>query len=249
LRFDGQLTVYNYDSSTPCYRCLFPSPPPAGTVTNCSDGGVLGVVPGIIGSIQALEAIKIAIGVKPSYAGHLLLFDAMQGTFKSIKIRDKKKDCISCGSDATIGKELIDYEEFCGINCGGNTSVQLLKPEERVTGQEYKDKVLDTNVAHLLIDVRPKLQADITKLPHAINIPLDQLGKESSLDMVQDMIEKALQKHDSVKVFTMCRRGNASQKAVKVLKENIKNDKVEIKDIIGGLEGWAKNVDTKFPMY
>jgi len=249
LRFEGQLTVYNYDADTPCYRCLYPNPPPAGTVTNCSDGGVLGVVPGIIGNLQALETIKIAIGQRPTYAGQMLLFDGLMGTFRTIKIRNKKPDCISCGENPTIGPELIDYEEFCGVKCAESTVVKILEPEERMTWMEYKTQILDANENHLLIDVRPKLQADITKLEHAINIPLGLLQEGSGIKMIEDLIDEKLEKQDKVKVIMQCRRGNASQKAVRLLKSKIKNNNVLIKDVVGGLEGWAKEIDPTFPMY
>lgn len=249
LRFDGQLTVYNYDSNTPCYRCLFPTPPPSGTVTNCSDGGVLGVVPGIIGSLQALEAIKIAIGQRPTYAGQLLLFNGLNSEFRNVKIRGKGKDCISCGPNSTIGPELIDYDAFCGVQCPQNTSLKILEPEERMTAEEYKTRYLDANNEHLLIDVRPRLQADITKLDNAINIPLEELQKDNGIELIEDLIDQQIKRNSSAKVVMMCRRGNASQKAVRLLKSKIKNDKIDVKDIIGGLEKWAKDVDQTFPMY
>jgi adenylyltransferase/sulfurtransferase len=249
LRFEGQLTVYNYDSNTPCYRCLFPTPPPAGTVTNCSDGGVIGVVPGIIGNLQALEAIKIAIGRRPTYAGHLLLFDGLMGSFRTVKIRDRKQDCISCGTNPTIGPELVDYEEFCGVKCGESTSLKILEPNERMSCEEYKTQVLDSNENHLLIDVRPKLQADITKLENAINIPLEEIQKGNGIQIIEDLIDENSKEDKTFKVIMMCRRGNASQKAVRALKSKIKNDNIIIKDIVGGLESWVKQIDPTFPMY
>ena len=250
LRFDGQLTVYNYDSNTPCYRCLFPTPPPTGTVTNCSDGGVLGLIPGIIGNMQALETIKIAIGKRPTYAGQLFLFNGLNGEFKNVKLRGKREDCISCGPNKTIGPELMDYEAFCGIQCSQNTSLKILEPEERMTGEEYKERFLDGNEEHLLIDVRPKLQADITKLENAISIPLQELQKGNGIDLIEDLIEQQIKRNsDKAKIVMMCRRGNASQMAVRLLKSKIKNDKIEIKDIIGGLEKWAQDIDPTFPMY
>ena len=247
LRFEGQLTVYNYDKSTPCYRCLYPNPPPPGTVTNCSDGGVLGVIPGIIGSMQALETMKIAIGIKPAYAGKMLLFDGMQGSFRTLQIREKKADCISCGTNPTITSDLIDYEEFCGVKCASQMQVKILTPDERMTVEQYKQDFIDSNKHHLLIDVRAKLQSDISKLSNAIQIPLEEIQKGNGLQTIEDLIDQNL-KNDSLKVVVMCRRGIASQKAVRVLKDKIKDNKVEFKDVIGGLEAWAKN-DSNFPMY
>ncbi|CAG2118918.1 unnamed protein product [Medioppia subpectinata] len=227
LRFDGQLTVYNYDSNTPCYRCLFPTPPPAGTVTNCNDGGVIGVIPGIIGDMQALETIKIAIGRRPSYAGQLLLFDGLNGSFKSIKLRGKSADCISCGPNATIGPELMDYEEFCGVQCNQSQSLKILAPEERMSCKEYESNYLNAKIDHLLIDVRPKLQAEITKLENALSIPLEELQKGNGFEILEDLIDKEMNRNkNKVNVIFMCRR-----------------------DITGGLEAWVKEIDPTFPMY
>ena len=250
LRFEGQLTVYNYDSETPCYRCLFPTPPPAGTVTNCSDGGVLGVIPGIIGQLQALETIKIAIGRKPTYAGQLLLFNGLEGTFKSVKIRGKRENCVSCGPNKTIGPDLIDYEEFCGVQCTQNVSLKILEPEERMTAEEYKTQFMDAKRDHLLIDVRPRLQADITKLDNAINIPLEDLQKDTGIQLIEDLIDRQFDKNkNEINIVMMCRRGNASQKAVRLLKTKINDNNISIKDIIGGIEKWAKDIDPNLPMY
>ncbi|KAJ3290972.1 Molybdenum cofactor synthesis protein 3 [Borealophlyctis nickersoniae] len=112
LRMDGQLTVYNHQGG-PCYRCIFPKPPPPETVTNCSDGGVLGVVPGIIGCMQALEVIKIASGIGTSYSQKMLVFDAVLGSFRTVKLRGRNVNCAVCGDAPTI-TELIDYVQFCG---------------------------------------------------------------------------------------------------------------------------------------
>lgn len=257
LRFDGQLTVYNFDAETPCYRCIFPQPPPAGTVTNCADGGVLGAVPGIIGNLQAMEAIKIAAGIPPAYAGVLLLYDGLTGQFRNVKLRKAKTDCVSCGTKGpnTITRELIDYEEFCGIKCGSTATVKILQPEERVTVEDYA-KTLKTNEAHLLIDVRPQLQQDITKLENAISIPLVEIVKGPGVEKVKNLVDNLDAGGDASgkkkkKVFVMCRRGNASQKAVRELKIKLEDelDEVEFKDIIGGLEDWATKIDPNFPMY
>ncbi|RWS27016.1 adenylyltransferase and sulfurtransferase MOCS3-like protein [Leptotrombidium deliense] len=188
LRFDGQMTVYNYDDKTPCYRCLFPNPPPAGAVTNCNEGGVIGAVPGMIGTLQALEAIKIAAGIRPSFAGKMLLFDGLQGVFRTVKIRDRKKDCISCGENPLITKELIDYDEFCKVQCASRepskAGLKILSPEERIYVMEYKS-VLDDSLNHILIDVRPEVESP------------------EGLQKVKELVEDSNVKN----VFVMCRRG------------------------------------------
>lgn len=246
LRFDGQLTVYHYNETSPCYRCLFPTPPPAGTVTNCSDGGVIGVVPGIIGTLQALEVIKIAAGLEPAYAGQMLLFDGQSGQFRHIKIRNKRPDCAVCSPKATIGKELIDYEQFCGTPpCV--TGLSILLPFERLSVTEYKEQVMDVKKDHVLIDVRPKVEQDIVKLPHSETIPLGELtsGTEG-INRVTNLISKAGTKN----VYVMCRRGNASQKAVRFLKDHLTlQDDLEIKDLVGGIEAWRKQIDSSIPSY
>ena len=251
LRFEGQITVYNYDQNTPCYRCIFPEPPPSGTVTNCADGGVIGVVPGIIGNLQAIEAIKIAAGIPPSYAGILLLYEGLSGKFRHIQLRKRQEKCISCGMNPTITTDLIDYEAFCGIKC--ETALNILQPEERITVQEYKE-ILDSNQLHLLIDVRPQIQQDIIKLDNAISIPLSQIVKEDGVQVVRDLIGKTFHSDvtgTSKKVLIMCRRGNASQIAVRELKNKLQDelDDVEIKDIIGGISKWSIDINPDLPMY
>ncbi|KAI1297303.1 Adenylyltransferase and sulfurtransferase MOCS3 [Halotydeus destructor] len=249
LRFEGQLTVYNYDETSPCYRCLFPAPPPPGTVTNCSDGGVLGVVPGIIGSLQAMEAIKIAAGIKPSFSGKMLLYDGLEGTFRNVKIRNRREDCVSCGKCTQIGPELMDYDEFCGVGCHAQPPMKILAPEERMTCKAYSDTVLGSNVNHILIDVRPKVQADMSKVDHSLNIPLAQLQKGDGLKVLNDILNKK----PVTGIYVMCRRGNASQMAVRFLKDNIDKldigDDVEIKDLVGGITAWSADVDPSVPVY
>jgi len=177
LRFEGQLTVYNY-SGGPCYRCLYPKPPPPETVTNCSDGGVLGVVPGIIGSIQALEVIKIAAGMPgSSYSKRLLLFDALEATFRTIRLRDRQPNCAICGDNPSITK-LIDYEQFCGRRATDKSgNITLLTDVERISVTEYK-AILDEEQEHILVDVRLPVELEICQLPNnnTINIPIADIG-------------------------------------------------------------------------
>ncbi|KAG0238942.1 Molybdenum cofactor synthesis protein 3 [Actinomortierella wolfii] len=241
LRFDGQLTIYNYQGG-PCYRCLFPTPPPAETVTNCSDGGVLGVVPGIIGCLQALEAIKIATKVNDNYIPTMTIFSANSSTmFRTIKLRKRKPDCIMCGDAPTITK-LIDYVRFCGASATDKTPDLFLIPfKERMTVEEYK-RIKDENKPHLLLDVREKVQFDICSLPSSINIPLKDLAKE--MDRIKEQL------HDKVDqpIYVICRRGNDSQPATRLLQEQGITTG-EIRDIVGGLESWADKIDPDFPKY
>ncbi|XP_048046508.1 adenylyltransferase and sulfurtransferase MOCS3 isoform X2 [Megalobrama amblycephala] len=168
LRMEGQLTVYNYRGG-PCYRCLYPSPPPPETVTNCSDGGVLGVVPGIMGCLQALEVLKIASGQGSSFEQQLLMFDGQEGRFRSIRLRPRQAECAVCGETPTV-TELQDYEQFCGSAATDKCRrLNLLTKEQRVSVQEYR-AILDSSTPHLLLDVRPKVEVDICHLSTSISI-------------------------------------------------------------------------------
>ncbi|KAI8346211.1 adenylyltransferase [Mortierella sp. GBAus27b] len=241
LRFDGQLTIYNYCGG-PCYRCLFPQPPPAETVTNCSDGGVLGVVPGIIGCLQALEAIKVATKSNADSAPTMTLFSANSTTmFRTVKLRKKKAECIVCGDSPTITK-LIDYVRFCGSSATDKTPDLFLIPyNERLTCESY-NKLREGSVPHLLLDVREKVQFDICSLPNSINVPLNELPNKI------DQVKEHLGAHNDRPVYVVCRRGNDSQPAVRILQEHAITTG-EVKDIIGGLDTWALRVDPEFPRY
>ena len=248
LRFEGQLTVYNYNGG-PCYRCLYPNPPPPETVTNCSDGGVLGVVPGIIGSLQALEALKIASGLEPSFSQRLLLFDALDGMFRNIKLRPKQSSCVVCGEKPSILK-LIDYEQFCGAKATDkDNGIDVLNVAQRLSVKQYKD-ILDSGKNHVLLDVRQPVELDICKLPKmdTLNIPIDKIKKEQSVQQVRDAVNGVGDGND-VPVIVVCRRGNDSQLAVKSLHESLKESGVDVKDIRGGLTAWAKVIDDNFPVY
>lgn len=254
LRMEGQLTVYNYRGG-PCYRCLYPTPPPPETVTNCSDGGVLGVVPGIMGCLQALEVLKIASGQGSSFEKQLLMFDGQEGRFRSIRLRHKQAECAVCGETPTV-TELQDYEQFCGSAATDKCRrLNLLTKEQRVSVQEYK-AILDSSTPHLLLDVRPKVEVDICHLPVSINIPLSSLEnkKAEHLTLLKDTVSDLKQQMNiksQVPVFVVCKLGNDSQKAVQLL-EKISGQEIEqitVKDVIGGLMAWANKIEPSFPQY
>ncbi|KAI9339897.1 hypothetical protein BDR26DRAFT_820623 [Obelidium mucronatum] len=259
LRMDGQLTVYNYKNG-PCYRCIFPTPPPPETVTNCSDGGVLGVVTGIIGCFQALEAIKVITDMGASYSQKMLLFDAVSGAVRVVKLRGRNPACAVCGENPTI-KELIDYVQFCGASATDKTVTRyLLGPDERISCLAYK-KLLHENTPHLLLDVRDKNQYDIAKLDNSVNIPWSQLARrlgevfdligmtavDSSKD-VQDSQEDGggIVAANALPVYVLCRLGNDSQLAVKLLQAAGIS---RVWDIEGGLYDWSDSVDSTFPKF
>ncbi|NXJ24768.1 MOCS3 sulfurtransferase, partial [Dicrurus megarhynchus] len=254
LRLEGQLVVYNYRGG-PCYRCLFPQPPPPDAVTNCADGGVLGVVTGIIGCIQALEVLKIASGMGSSFNQYMLMFDALEGRFRNIKLRPKKPDCAVCGDNPSVTC-LQDYEAFCGSSATDKCrTLQLLPSQDRISVQQYKE-LLDERVPHVLLDVRPQVEVDICRLEHAVHIPLSKLEEknEESLQYLQKRICEEKQKTDdqaSLPVYVVCKLGNDSQKAVKILQELPAKEfgSMLAKDIKGGLMAWATKIDSTFPQY
>ncbi|XP_058254263.1 adenylyltransferase and sulfurtransferase MOCS3 [Hemibagrus wyckioides] len=254
LRMEGQLTVYNYNGG-PCYRCLYPVPPPPDTVTNCSDGGVLGVVVGVMGCLQALEVLKIASRQKSSFGQQLLMFDAQDGRFRCIKLRAKQASCVVCGDMPSV-TELQDYESFCGSAATDKCRrLNLLSAEQRVSVQEYKS-IVDCGTTHLLLDVRPKVEVDICHLPVSINIPLASLEdqKTDHINFLKEKISELKSQMNSesqVPVFVVCKLGNDSQKAVLVLEKmsGTELEHITVKDITGGLMAWANKIDPSFPKY
>ncbi|XP_037341825.2 adenylyltransferase and sulfurtransferase MOCS3 [Pungitius pungitius] len=254
LRMEGQLTVYNYRGG-PCYRCLYPVPPPPETVTNCSDGGVLGVVPGIMGCFQALEVLKIASGQGSSCGQQLLMFDAQDARFRSIKLRPKQAGCAVCGERPAVTR-LVDYEAFCGCAATDKCrKLDLLSRDQRISVQDYKS-IMDNAEPHLLLDVRPLVEVDICHLPLSLNIPLASLEERKSehLRLLQERISQLKQQMEGDRrppVYVICKLGNDSQKAVQLVEKmsGSEVDSVSVKDISGGLMAWAKRIDPTFPQY
>mmetsp|Transcript_19533 Transcript_19533/g.32015 ORF Transcript_19533/g.32015 Transcript_19533/m.32015 type:complete len:454 (-) Transcript_19533:620-1981(-) len=247
LQMEGQLTVYNYDSG-PCYRCLFPTPPPPAMVRNCADGGVLGVVPGIIGCLEALEAIKLAAQIGNIMARRLMLFDALDNTFRTVKLRGRDPKCVVCGDTPTVrDPSTFDYESFCGGTCLGRVEaskmIDLLDPRRRISVEDYK-KIRDDKTKHLLLDVRPRLQFDICSLPNSTNIPFADL--KTRVDDVRRAMTGDNDGGIHEPVYVLCRRGNDSQRAAKLLLDSGLND---VFSIDGGIAGWARQVDPELPIY
>lgn len=183
VKFEGQLTVYNYKDG-PCYRCIFPTPPPPDTVTNCGDGGVIGPVPGVIGTLQALETIKIILEHDGVLNGRLLLYDGIQAIFRTVKLRGKRANCDVC-SEKPIITRLIDYEIFCGMRAtDNNIPLTILESDERISVFDYNQLLLK-NSSHVLIDVRSSIEYEMCHLNSSINIPI-----KSILDMKSNDFEK-----------------------------------------------------------
>ncbi|KAK4440979.1 Adenylyltransferase and sulfurtransferase MOCS3 [Sesamum alatum] len=251
LGLEGQLTVYNYKGG-PCYRCLFPTPPPTTACQRCADSGVLGVVPGVIGCLQALEAIKVAGAVGEPLSGRMLLFDALSARIRVVKIRGRSPQCEACGENAKLTEEQFcnfDYEKFTQSPLSTSPlKLHLLPSEARITSKEYNERTVKGE-AHVLVDVRPAHHYKIISLPKSLNIPLASLEarlSEISAALAREEGPKNDDNSQSASLYVICRRGNDSQRAVQYLH---KMGFGSAKDIIGGLELWAHDVDPSFPTY
>ena len=229
FRFDGQLSVF-YAKEGPCYRCLFPEPPPPGLVPSCAEGGVLGVLPGTIGTLQATEALKVLLGIGDSMIGKLLLYNALDMSFDFVKLKKNPK-CRVCGPNADI-TELIDYEEFCGVpghdHEDGSAGTGL-----DITALDLKSRLI-LSPSLTLLDVREPHELEISALPNATNIPLGQLAARlTELDSADDMV-----------VF--CKAGTRSARALELL---VSAGFKKVKNLKGGINAWAKEVDQSLPIY
>ncbi|OIT26167.1 PREDICTED: adenylyltransferase and sulfurtransferase MOCS3 [Nicotiana attenuata] len=252
LGLEGQLTVYNYNGG-PCYRCLFPTPPPTNACQRCADSGVLGVVPGVIGCLQALEAIKVASLVGEPLSGRMLLLDALSGRIRIVKIRGRSLQCEACGEHPVLTRQTFpdfDYEIFTQTPLStGPLKLTLLSQDARISSKEYNERVVTKGEAHVLVDVRPAHHYKIVSLPNSINIPLSTLEgrlSEIAAALENEADKETLDSGSGASLYMICRRGNDSQRAVQLLH---KAGFTSAKDIIGGLESWAHNVDPKFPTY
>jgi sulfur-carrier protein adenylyltransferase/sulfurtransferase len=226
FRFEGQASVFATEQG-PCYRCLYPEPPPPGLVPSCAEGGVLGILPGLVGVIQATETIKLILGKGTPLIGRLLLVDALDMKFRELKLR-KNPDCPACGTHRTITK-LIDYNEFCGIR-GEESTVDLNVPEMQV--EELKQK-LDAGDDIFVLDVREPHEYQICNIGGHL-IPLGELPKRvNELDSSREIVAH-------------CRSGMRSAKAVDFLKQaGFK----KVRNLAGGILAWADRVDPKMPKY
>ncbi|HET6595947.1 MAG TPA: molybdopterin-synthase adenylyltransferase MoeB [Anaerolineales bacterium] len=228
-RFDGQVSVFDAKEG-PCYRCLFPEPPPPGLVPSCAEGGVLGVLPGTIGTLQATEALKILLNIGEPLIGKLLLYNALDMSFDFVKLK-KNPNCRVCGPNADI-TELIDYEEFCGVPSHDHEDEGSAGASWDITVQELAERVKTNHLK--LIDVREPHELEISRLPNATNIPLGQLASRlSELDSAEDMV-------------LFCKSGNRSTRALELLTSaGFK----KVKNLKGGINAWAREVDKNLPVY
>ncbi len=233
LRFEGQASVF--DSRTgPCYRCLYPAPPPPGLVPSCAEGGVIGILPGIVGLIQANEVVKLILGVGDSLVGRLLLFDALTMKFREMKLR-KDPSCPICGDNPTI-TELIDYEQFCGI-VPVQEQDSAADLEKEIAVEQVKE-MMDAKHAFKLIDVREPSEYGICKIEEATLIPLGDIeAKDTAL-------LNGLSPDDEIVLH--CKAGVRSMKALKALEEmGFRN----LKSMRGGINEWSEKIDSSVPLY
>ena len=227
FRFEGQVTVFGMPDG-PCYRCLYPEPPPPGLVPSCAEGGVLGVLPGIIGSLQALETIKLIIGRGESLAGRLVLFDALALKFRELKLR-KNSHCPMCGTHRKI-HELIDYNEFCGIRGEEEPEGDLHVPE--ITARELKER-LDKAEDIFILDVREPHEYQICNLNGHL-IPLGELPRRvHELDSAREIVAH-------------CKSGKRSAQAVDFLRQAGFR---KVYNLRGGILSWSTEVDPSVPRY
>jgi len=228
FRFDGQASVFHAKEG-PCYRCLFPEPPPPGLVPSCAEGGVLGVLPGTIGTIQASEAIKVLLGIGDPLIGKLLLYNALDMSFDFVKLK-KNPNCRVCGPNADI-TEPIDYEEFCGVP-GHDHDEGSAGEGWDITASQLSERMKHNHLK--LLDVREPHELQISALPGATNIPLGTLAAHlSELDSAEDMV-----------IF--CKSGTRSARALELL---VTAGFKKVKNLKGGINAWAQEVDKSLPIY
>ncbi len=236
FRFEGQVSVFDAKKG-PCYRCLYPEPPPPGLVPSCAEGGVLGILPGIIGTLQAAEAVKLIIEKGKPLIGRLLFLDVLEMQPREMKLR-KDPNCPICGENATI-KELMDYEEFCGIGRGE------LGQEETTQREDSEEDVLEINIDQfkeirdngnnvVVLDVREYHEYDICNIEGSVLIPLGE---------ITDRIDEL---NEDDEIIVHCHHGARSMKATQFLKDKgFKN----VKNLAGGIDAWAEKYDPDMPRY
>jgi len=229
FRFEGQATVFNLDAESPNYRDLFPEPPPPGMVPSCAEGGVVGVLPGIIGVIQATEAVKIITGIGTTLSGRLLLFDALGMKFRELKLRPNP--------ERPVIEKLIDYQEFCGV--GGSAPGQEEAGAVESVGVLELKALLDGDTSGLvLIDVRNPPEAEIAAIPGATLIPLDQIESGTAVERVRELAA-------GKQLYVHCKLGGRSAKALIALKRH----GIEGINVTGGIDAWSQEVDPSVPRY
>jgi adenylyltransferase/sulfurtransferase len=227
FRFEGQVSVFNTPGG-PCYRCLFPEPPPPDAVPSCAEGGVFGVLPGTIGSIQATEVLKLLLGIGEGLAGKLLLYDALDSSFQTVQLR-KNPHCRVCGEEADI-RSLIDYEQFCGVPTVGRARIEGI---QQIEAGELRRR-LELGEAIGLLDVRDPIELQVSALPGSVVIPIGQVAQRlGELERQREWV-----------VF--CRTGERSARAVKVMQAA---GFPRVANLRGGINAWADEVKSGMMKY
>ncbi|AKE64473.1 molybdopterin biosynthesis protein MoeB [Microcystis aeruginosa NIES-3806] len=229
FRFEGQATVFNYQGG-PNYRDLYPEPPPPGMVPSCAEGGVLGVLPGVIGTIQATEAIKIILGAPDTLSGRLLLYNAWEMKFRELKLRPNPI--------RPVIEKLIDYEQFCGIPQAKAQEAAEQQKMTEMTVVELK-ALIDSNANdYILIDVRNPNEYQIAKIPNSVLIPLPDIENGSAIPKIKELV-------NGYRLIAHCKMGGRSAKALAILKDA----GIEGINVKGGISAWSREVDSSVPEY
>ncbi|MEQ8962043.1 MAG: molybdopterin-synthase adenylyltransferase MoeB, partial [Coleofasciculus sp. C2-GNP5-27] len=223
LRFEGQASVFNYEDG-PNYRDLFPEPPPPGMVPSCAEGGVLGILPGIIGLIQATEAVKIILGKGTTLSGRLLLYNALDMKFRELKLRPNPV--------RPVIEKLVDYEQFCGIPQAKEQEAQRLMAIQEMTVQELKQLLDSGTKDFVLVDVRNPHEYEIANIPGAVLVPLPDIEQGSGVEKVKQLL-------NGHRLIAHCKMGVRSAKALGILKES----GIEGINVKGGITAWSREID------
>lgn len=230
FQFEGQATVFNHEGG-PCYRCLYPEPPPPGLVPSCAEGGVLGVLPGVIGLIQATEAIKILLGKGRTLSGRLLLYDAMEMHFREVKLRRDPR-CPACGEHPSI-TEVVEYEQFCGLPPTETREEEEMLGPDDITPKQLAARMKE-NPELFVLDVREPFELEICRIPDTWEIPLGQLPARYA-EVPKDK-----------EVVVHCKMGGRSAQAVEFLKSK---GYTQVKNLAGGILRWIDEVDPSLNKY
>ena len=229
FRFEGQATVFNYEGG-PNYRDLYPEPPPPGMVPSCAEGGVLGILPGMIGVIQATETIKIVLGEGTTLSGRLLLYNSLDMTFRELKLRPNPV--------RPVIEKLIDYEQFCGIPQAKAQEAESKMAIPEMTVQDLK-QLLDSGAdGFVLVDVRNPNEYEIAKIPGSVLVPLPDIEQGPGVTKVKELM-------NGHRLIAHCKMGGRSAKALGILKEN----GIEGTNLKGGITAWSQEIDSSVPQY
>ncbi len=235
FRFEGQATVFNYQGG-PNYRDLYPEPPPPGMVPSCAEGGVLGILPGLVGTIQATETVKIILGAGSTLSGRLLLYDSLNMTFRELKLRPNP--------ERPVIDKLIDYEQFCGIPQAQEEEERKRQEIPEMDVHELK-KILDSDRNdYVLIDVRNPNEYEIANIPQAQLVPLPEIENGEGIQKVKELIDGNGQ--GNKQLIAHCKMGGRSAWALQLLKEKAG---IEGNNVKGGITAWSREIDPSIPEY